>query len=88
MQRQIERAGAGGRLFAYHICDWLVPTTDLLNDRGMMGDGVIDLPRIRGWMEAAGYRGQHEVEIFSTRWWRTDPDVVLATCKARHTSVT
>src|SRR5207253_11187347 len=81
----IERAGAADRLFAYHICDWLVPTTDLLNDRGMMGDGVIDLPMIRGWMEAAGYRGMHEVEIFSAaNWWKRDPDSVLATCKARH----
>jgi len=81
----IERAGADDRLFAYHICDWLVPTTDLLNDRGMMGDGVIDLPRIRGWMEAAGYRGMHEVEIFSTdTWWKRDPDEVLATCRMRH----
>jgi sugar phosphate isomerase/epimerase len=88
LEKQIARAGAAGRLFAYHICDWLVPTTDLLNDRGMMGDGVIDLARIRGWMEAAGYRGQHEVEIFSNRWWRTDPDVVLATCKARHAGAT
>jgi len=81
----IARAGAADRLFAYHICDWLVPTTDLLNDRGMMGDGVVDLPRIRGWMEAAGYRGMHEVEIFSKEtWWKRDPDVVLATCRQRH----
>ena len=69
-------------LLAYHICDWLVPTTDLLNDRGMMGDGVIDLPLIRSWMEAAGYRGMHEVEIFSAdNWWKRDPDEVLATCR-------
>jgi len=81
----IARAGAADRLFAYHICDWLVPTTDLLNDRGMMGDGVVDLPRIREWMEAAGYRGMHEVEIFSQEtWWKRDPDVVLATCRQRH----
>jgi sugar phosphate isomerase/epimerase len=81
----IERAGAANRLFAYHICDWLVPTTDLLNDRGMMGDGVIELPRIRAWMEAAGYRGMHEVEIFSKdNWWKRDPDEVLATCRRRH----
>ena len=81
----IARAGAADRLFAYHICDWLVPTTDLLNDRGMMGDGVVDLPRIRAWMETAGYRGMHEVEIFSTQtWWKRDPDVVLATCRQRH----
>jgi sugar phosphate isomerase/epimerase len=84
LEVQIARAGRLRRLYAYHICDWLVPTTDLLNDRGMMGDGVVDLRRIRGWMEAAGYDGQHEVEIFSERWWRTDPDVVLSICKSRH----
>ena len=53
LARQIERAGEK-RLLAFHLCDWLVPTTDLLYDRGMMGDGVIDIPRIRSWMEAAG----------------------------------
>jgi len=85
LEAQIARAGRLGRLLAYHICDWLVPTTDLLLDRGMMGDGVIDLPRIRGWMEAAGYRGLHEVEIFSAKnWWRRDPDEVLETIKQRH----
>jgi sugar phosphate isomerase/epimerase len=85
LKAEIERAGERERLFAYHICDWLVPTHDLLNDRGMMGDGVIDLPLIRGWMTAAGYRGMHEVEIFSTaNWWRRDPDEVLLTCRRRH----
>ena len=83
LERQIERAG-DKRLHAFHICDWLVPTTDLLNDRGMMGDGVIDLPLIRSWMEAAGYRGFHEVEIFSSNWWRREPDDVLGTIKRRH----
>jgi len=87
LQQQIERAGSAtpSRLLAYHICDWLVPTTDLLNDRGMMGDGVIDLPLIRSWMEAAGYRGMHEVEIFSAdNWWKRDPDEVLMMVRARH----
>jgi sugar phosphate isomerase/epimerase len=88
LAREIARAGAHKRLLAHHLCDWLVPTTDLLNDRGMMGDGVIDLPRIRQWMEAAGYRGFHEVEIFSNRWWKTDPDVVLDTCMRRYRDVT
>lgn len=88
LAREIARAGAHKRLLAHHICDWLVPTTDLLNDRGMMGDGVIDLPQIRHWMEAAGYRGFQEVEIFSNRWWKTDPDVVLDTCIRRHRDVT
>jgi len=81
---QIKRAGKA-RLLAFHICDWLVPTRDLLNDRGMMGDGVIDLPRIRSWMEQAGYTGLHEVEIFSELdWWQRDADEVLETCKERH----
>jgi sugar phosphate isomerase/epimerase len=86
LEQQIRRAGKQ-RLLAYHICDWLVPTRDLLNDRGMMGDGVIDLPRIRSWVEAAGYDGCHEVEIFSERdWWRRDADEVLGAMKARHLS--
>jgi sugar phosphate isomerase/epimerase len=83
LKGQIERAGKK-RILAYHICDWLVPTRDLLNDRGMMGDGVIDLPRIRSWVEAAGYAGFQEVEIFSELdWWQRDPDEVLRTCKER-----
>ena len=87
LQQGIERAG-DKRLLAFHICDWLLPTTDLLNDRGMMGDGVIDLPLIRSWMEQAGYRGYQEVEILSSRnWWRRDPDEVLATCRMRHQTV-
>jgi sugar phosphate isomerase/epimerase len=85
LQSQIVRAGERNRLYAYHICDWLVPTRDLLNDRGMMGDGVIDLPLIRSWMETAGYHGMHEVEIFSSaNWWKRDADEVLATCRKRH----
>ncbi len=88
LQAGIERAGGrAGRLLAFHICDWLVPTRDLLLDRGMMGDGVIDIPRIRSWMNAAGYRGPHEVEIFSAEdWWKRDPDEVLITCIQRHQS--
>jgi sugar phosphate isomerase/epimerase len=84
LEAQIRRAGRK-RLLAYHICDWLVPTRDTLNDRGMMGDGVIELAKIRGWMEAAGYDGFHEVEIFSTLdWWQRDADEVLRVCKERH----
>ena len=84
--RQIARAGA--RILAYHVCDWLVPTTDLLLDRGMMGDGVIDLRAIRAMVEAAGYRGHCEVEIFSAEnWWKRDPDEVLRICIERHQTV-
>ena len=84
LQAQIERAGRP-RLLAFHVCDWLTPTTDLLNDRGMMGDGVIDIPRIRGWVEAQGFSGFSEVEIFSTgHWWQQPHDEVLKTCIERH----
>jgi sugar phosphate isomerase/epimerase len=80
---EVQVSRAGKRVLAYHICDWLVPTRDLLNDRGMMGDGVIDLALTRSWVEAAGYAGFQEVEIFSEHWWSRDPDEVLAVCKER-----
>ena len=86
LESQIARAGHD-RLLAFHVCDWLVPTRDLLNDRGMMGDGVIDIPRIRGWVEDAGYAGYSEVEIFSSEdWWKRPGGEVLDTCIARHRS--
>jgi sugar phosphate isomerase/epimerase len=87
LSEQIARAGAR-RLLAFHVCDWLTPTTDLLLDRGMMGDGVIDIRKIRAWMEAAGYAGFSEVEIFSANnWWKRPGDEVLATCAERHRTV-
>ncbi len=87
LQAQIARAGKE-RLLAFHVCDWLTPTTDLLNDRGMMGDGVIDIPKIRGWVEAQGFAGYSEVEIFSTsNWWQRGSGEVLDTCIARHKTV-
>ena len=80
-------ARAGKRIIAHHICDWLVPTKHMLNDRGMMGDGVIDFPAIRGMIEAAGYFGIQEVEIFSDDWWSRPGDEVLATIVERFKSV-
>jgi sugar phosphate isomerase/epimerase len=82
LARQVARAR--GRIAAFHACDWLVPTTDLVFDRGMMGDGVIDIPGIRAMAEAAGYAGPVEVEILSRRWWAEDPDAVLRLVKDRH----
>lgn len=80
----IARAGRLNRIFAHHICDWLVPTRDLLNDRGMMGDGVIDLKAIRAMIEQAGYHGPQEVEIFSAEnWWKRSGDAVVETCLQR-----
>ena len=82
-----EIARAGSRIISHHICDWLVPTRHLLTDRGMMGDGVIDFPAIRRMIEAAGYRGIQEVEIFSEDWWARPGDEVLATVMERFRTV-
>jgi sugar phosphate isomerase/epimerase len=84
LKAQIERAG-DKRLLAYQISDWLPSSRDMLAGRGMMGEGVIDLPLVRSWMEETGYRGVHEVEVLSSGdWWRRDPEEVLATCRVRH----
>ncbi|MCG4261500.1 sugar phosphate isomerase/epimerase [Acetobacter senegalensis] len=76
LRYQLQRAGH--RILGYHLCDWLAQTTDILLDRGMMGDGVADLKPIRAAVEAAGYSGFCEVEIFSVNnWWKRNPDDVL-----------
>lgn len=88
LRLQIARAGREKRILAHHICDWLVPTRDLLLDRGMMGDGVIDLKRFRADMEQAGYYGPQEVEIFSAQnWWQRPGEEVIATCIERFRTV-
>ncbi|MCA1435068.1 sugar phosphate isomerase/epimerase [Bradyrhizobium sp. BRP20] len=83
---QIARAGRD-RLLAFHVCDWLVPTRDILNDRGMMGDGVIDIKSVRAAVEAQGFAGYSEIEIFSNEWWGKPMDEVLKTCIQRHRTV-
>ena len=77
LEREIKRCGRNNKLFAYHICDWNVPTVDMLNDRGLMGSGCIPLKQIRGWVEETGFSGFHEVEIFSTKFWASDQDDFL-----------
>jgi sugar phosphate isomerase/epimerase len=84
VRRDIARAGAQGRIFCFHVCDWLVPTRDILNDRGMMGDGIIDVPSFRKDIEDAGYSGLVEVEIFSDlNWWKRPMAETLAVCAER-----
>jgi sugar phosphate isomerase/epimerase len=82
----VKRAGRE-RLLAFHICDWLVPTRDMLFDRGMMGDGVIDIPYIRRLVENTGYSGFCEVEILSKDWWKRPIGEVLSTCVVRYRTV-
>lgn len=86
LMAQIARAGKD-RLLAFHVCDWLVPTKDILNDRGMMGDGVIDIKSVRAAVEAQDFGGYSEIEIFSNDWWGKPMEEVLRTCIARHKTV-
>lgn len=70
-EKELKRAGKD-RIITFHYCDWLVPTRNL-RDRGMVGDGVIDFARIRGWLDDIGYEGPFELEIFSELdWWERD----------------
>lgn len=77
LEQEIKRCGKHQNLFAFHICDWKTPTQDLLWDRGVMGEGCINVPQIRGWVEAAGFQGFHEVEIFSNIYWQLDQHAFL-----------
>ncbi|EPC00351.1 hypothetical protein L861_13840 [Litchfieldella anticariensis FP35 = DSM 16096] len=71
------------QLHGFHINDWLYTTQDLLEDRGMMGDGIIDLPWLADRVKASGFGGLPEVEIFSRYWWGQDPEYVVQTCLKR-----
>ena len=76
-------AGAEGLVAAHHVCDWLVPTEDLLAGRGLMGDGIIDLPGLRRMVEGAGYRGPIEVEVINPALAVVPPGELLADIAAR-----
>ncbi|WP_018923507.1 sugar phosphate isomerase/epimerase family protein [Salsuginibacillus kocurii] len=70
-------------ILGFHVSDWPVPPPDLFKGRGMMGDGAIELRRIRQAVEAAGYHGPIEVEIINQAIWDTPGDEVLNTMKKR-----
>lgn len=77
LENEIRRCGENNALFAFHICDWKSPATDFLNDRGLMGEGCIPIKKIRSWVEAAGFDGFNEVEIFSNEYWKQDQSEFL-----------
>jgi sugar phosphate isomerase/epimerase len=86
LERAITRAK--DRIIGFHVCDWLLDTKDVLNDRGMMGDGVIDIPAIRSMVEKARYKGLVEVEIFSAaNWWTRPIEETLKVCRERLATV-
>ena len=77
LEHEIKRCGENDHLFAFHICDWNSPTVDMLLDRGLMGDGCIPVNKIRSWVEATGFNGFYEVEIFSNKYWQQDQSQFL-----------
>jgi sugar phosphate isomerase/epimerase len=85
-KHEIERCGKMNKIFAYHVCDWKVPTNDMLLDRGMMGEGCIPVKEITGWVEEAGFEGPVEVEIFSEKYWSMDQDKYIEKIKEAFTN--
>lgn len=81
LEHEIKRAGKKEKIFAFHVCDWKIPTEDILFDRGLMGEGCIPIRQIRSWVEEAGFKGFIEVEIFSKRYWATDQEEYLGKIK-------
>ncbi|MCC5477293.1 sugar phosphate isomerase/epimerase family protein [Streptomyces sp. NPDC059680] len=76
---QIARAGAAGRIHTFQLADWITPLPEgVLNGRGQIGDGAIDMRAWRGHVEAAGYTGPIEVELFNEELWARDGREVLA----------
>jgi sugar phosphate isomerase/epimerase len=81
LERELLRAG--DRILGYHVSDWIVPLPDVLNGRGLMGDGCIDFPTISGWIARVGYAGPIEVEIFNQELWRLPGRTAVERIKER-----
>lgn len=77
LEQEIYRCGMNNNLYAFHLCDWKNPTGDMLNDRGLMGEGVIPIQKIIDMVRKSGFEGMYEVEIFSNQYWSEDPDEFL-----------
>jgi sugar phosphate isomerase/epimerase len=77
LEEQIKLCAKNNKLFSYHICDWKLDMSDMLNDRGLMGDGIINVKEITKMVEATGFNGYREVEIFSNQYWKMDQNEFL-----------
>ena len=77
LKHEIVRCGSADNIFSYHVCDWKTPTQDMLNDRGLMGEGCIDIKSISSQVKEAGFNGFTEVEIFSNHYWSMDQEIFL-----------
>ncbi|HMD61739.1 MAG TPA: sugar phosphate isomerase/epimerase family protein [Opitutaceae bacterium] len=84
LEDEIRRSGSEGTLLAFHISDWRTPVADILEDRGVMGEGCIPIRQIRGWVQEAGFDGFNEVEIFSRRHWASEQARYLEGIKAAY----
>ncbi|MGW7335122.1 sugar phosphate isomerase/epimerase family protein [Streptomyces sp. NPDC054808] len=81
---QIARAGAGGRIHTFQLADWTTPLPEgVLNGRGQIGDGAIDMREWKSYVETAGYSGPIEVELFNEELWARNGREVLAETAAR-----
>lgn len=81
---EIARAGAQGRIHTFQLADWTTPLPEgVLNGRGQIGDGAVDMREWTGYVEAAGYTGAIEVELFNEALWARDGREVLAETAAR-----
>jgi sugar phosphate isomerase/epimerase len=81
-----EIARARGRILGFHVNDWIAPPPDVLRGRGMMGDGVIELKRLRAAVEQSGYTGPIEVEIFNERLWSKPAGEIVERVKKAYLS--
>lgn len=88
LKNEIFRCGKNNNIFAFHVCDWRVPTLDFLSDRGLMGEGCIPIKQIRSWVEEAGFEGYNEVEVFSERLWAQDQKLYLEDIKKAYLNYT
>lgn len=84
LELEIMRCGKINKLFAYHICDWKTSITDILNDRGLMGEGCININQITNWVREAGFSGMEEIEIFSNYYWTMDQFKFLEKIKSSY----
>ncbi|ASW54885.1 sugar phosphate isomerase/epimerase [Plantactinospora sp. KBS50] len=72
-------ARAGAHIASFQVCDWITPLpAGVLLGRALPGEGCIELRRMRAAVDAAGYRGPIEVEVFNAELWDRPGREILA----------
>ncbi|MCF3965336.1 sugar phosphate isomerase/epimerase family protein [Streptomyces fuscigenes] len=81
----VARAGAAGRIHSFQLADWVTPLpAEVLNGRGLIGEGSVDLRHWRELVDAAGYDGPVEVELFNDELWKRDGEELLRDVAERY----